>query len=240
MGLLFALTAMLASVPQTPRLQCPGASAPVKIHRTGADAGHVYTASAGACEAACCKDQRCAAWNWDSNLTTSQAPAACKAHGAPFSCCWLRSDPGALKPGLGCYGTPHCDSWSGVVDRPPPSCPSASPPKKLERIGCDLAHFRTGNATACQEACCGNPGCVSWNWDSNLPAGLAPAQCQVGAAHPFACCWLKTCGGDPQPTQCNGAATASRSRGCPAGRRRRHRRRARAHRGQSTWRGSPA
>eukprot|EP01052_Picozoa_sp_SAG31_P063714 SAG31_NODE_22628_length_521_cov_1.248815_1_plen_166_part_01 len=122
---------------QPPPPSCPHASEPVKIHRTGTDTGHLYTANASECEAACCGRTDCVAWNWDSNETVNQAPAACQAKGKPYSCCWLRSTVGKLMPGLGCYGTPDCDSWSGTVNRSPPTCPKPSPPAQGERSGCD-------------------------------------------------------------------------------------------------------
>ena len=177
-----------------PQPACPGASAAVKVHRTGSDAGHLYTANYSACAAACCGRPGCVAWSWDSNETQQQAPADCQASGAPFSCCWLRGTAGKLMPGLGCYGTPECDSWSGVVERPAPSCAKPSPPVAGELTGCNGAQVYAANASACQAACCGDASCVSWNWDRNLSTSLAPPVCKAQGV-PFSCCWKKTCAG---------------------------------------------
>ena len=191
-------------VDPSPPPACPKASVPVKIHRLGSNAGHLYTANYSACAAACCGRPGCMAWSWDSNETAQQAPADCRAHGKPYTCCWLRGTVGKLMPGLGCYGTPECDSWSGVVGfRPPPSCSKPSPPVTGELIGCDAGQLHTANASACQAACCSDPACVSWNFDSNLTAGIAPAVCRAAGA-PFSCCWKKSCAGTLVPGSCAG------------------------------------
>ena len=97
---------------------CPHASAPVNVARTACDVAQVAASNYSACQVACCADATCVAWNWDSILPVGLAPPACKAAGAPYSCCFLK----------GCAGydipkRPGFDSWSGDVGHAPPQCP---------------------------------------------------------------------------------------------------------------------
>ena len=110
---------------------CPSPSQPVNGNTYGDDLRQLWTASYGACAAACCSEPRCTAWDWDSNLTALQAPAACDQPAVPAteprSCCWLKHGKGSLSPAK-CGGTPHCDSWSGTSGRPPSPPPPPPPP----------------------------------------------------------------------------------------------------------------
>lgn len=108
---------------------CPSPSSPADTGRTGCDLRQLETANYSACEAACCDEPRCTAWDWDSNLTAAQAPAACSnpAPGGARSCCWLKNCPGNLTT-IKCGGAPHCDSWSGTSGRPPSPPPPPPPP----------------------------------------------------------------------------------------------------------------
>lgn len=113
-----------------PRPSCPSLSPPSNQDRTGCDLRQMRTVNFSSCEAACCGEPRCTAWNWDSNLTAAQAPAACAAPlGEPRSCCWLKHCPGS-PAAIKCGGAPDCESWSGISGRPPspPSPPPACPP----------------------------------------------------------------------------------------------------------------
>ena len=127
---------------------CPSATAPVKVQRAGGYVGHLYTASYGACAAACCANEQCVAWNWDSNETAQQAPAECQATGKPLACCWLRGTVGKLLPGVGCYGAPECDSWSGLTGPRSSSCPKPTARQALfvsRSVRCAL-FFKTSRA----------------------------------------------------------------------------------------------
>ena len=105
------------AAPFTP---CKGASSPVQQNRAGCDDRQIATADQTACQLACCADAACQTWNWDSNLTAQQRPAACAGTGG---CCWLKNCAGTA--GRPCGGTPDCVSWSGSVPpQPPPACPA--------------------------------------------------------------------------------------------------------------------
>ena len=109
---------------------CPKPSAPKNTARTACDKSQLAAANYSACEAACCADETCVAWNWDSVLPVAVAPAMCKAAGAPYSCCWLKNCAG--------YDIPKrkgFNSWSGDSGRlpSPPPPPKCSPP--LEACG---------------------------------------------------------------------------------------------------------
>jgi len=119
-----------------PPPSCPSPSPPANANILGCDLRQLWAADHGSCEAACCGEPRCTAWDWDSNLTAAQAPAACAnpagPAGAPRSCCWLKHCAGTPSPAK-CGGAPHCDSWSGTSGRPPsppppPVEPSVCPP----------------------------------------------------------------------------------------------------------------
>jgi hypothetical protein len=114
-----------------PAPSCPSPSPPSNKERTGCDLRQLRTVNFSACKVACCGESRCTAWNWDSNLTASQAPKTCSTPlgslGEPRSCCWLKSCPGSLTTNK-CGGTPHCDSWSGSSGRPPSPPPPIPPP----------------------------------------------------------------------------------------------------------------
>ena len=93
---------------------------------SGCDYRQVHTTGKDACATACCADPKCASWDWDSNLTSAQAPAMCAAKGTPFSCCWLKACAGLPQPAP-CGGAPHCSSWSGATRTPPPpTCPDGT------------------------------------------------------------------------------------------------------------------
>ena len=101
---------------------CPKPSVPENVARTACDKSQLASANYTACQAACCADETCVAWNWDSVLPVAVAPPACKAAGAPYSCCWLKNCAG--------YDIPKrkgFNSWSGDSGRlptppPPPKC----------------------------------------------------------------------------------------------------------------------
>ena len=95
---------------------CPSPSPPANVAMTDCDVRQAYAANYSACQAECCNDRNCLAWNWDNNLSYAVAPAVCKAKGAPYSCCWLKN----------CVGRnitkrPFIESWSGRSGRKP-SC----------------------------------------------------------------------------------------------------------------------
>jgi len=104
---------------------CPKPSAPKNVARTACDKSQLASANYTACQAACCADKTCVAWNWDSVLPIGVAPAACKAAGAPYSCCWLKNCAGRDIPKRKGF-----DSWSGDSGRLPPPPPPPRPPPK--------------------------------------------------------------------------------------------------------------
>ena len=114
-----------------PAAACPhGASTPVKQHFSGEGLVRALaTATYSECQAACCAEERCSLWNWDSALLPSARAAACKS-GDGIGCCWLIANAGA--PGCGgdgggdgggntsgCCGVglSGCVSWSGLAGR---------------------------------------------------------------------------------------------------------------------------
>ena len=103
-----------------PPSACPHASAAANVARTSCDVKQVATLNYSACAAACCADTSCVAWNWDSVLPVGLAPLACRAAGAPYSCCWLKDCAGHDVP-----KRPGFDSWSGDSGHvaPTPHCP---------------------------------------------------------------------------------------------------------------------
>eukprot|EP01050_Picozoa_sp_SAG11_P017298 SAG11_NODE_2479_length_3311_cov_1.926526_1_plen_710_part_10 len=112
----------IAPPPPPPPPGCVGSgyTPPRNVARTGCDVRQLARSNYSACEDACCADQSCTAWNWDSVLPVGLAPAACKAAGPPYSCCWLKNCAGRDIPKRAGY-----DSWSGDSGRvpPPPHCP---------------------------------------------------------------------------------------------------------------------
>ena len=162
MALLWALAAVMtvdsaarasaasASSPSGSGSTCPGAPAssspskPQNKNRSGCDSSQMSTDNYTACEAACCADTLCLAWNWDSNLTTNRAPA-CPTPGT--GCCWLKTcTTGYVGPGSAwCGGAPgvnpgHCVSWSGTSGRtiplpPPPKSSACSVDEDCSLLG---------------------------------------------------------------------------------------------------------
>ena len=106
---------------------CPHASAALHANRGGCDHKQVATSTYAGCQAACCNDTTCAAWNWDSNLTAGQRRGGCV--GNHEGCCWLKgcvATPTQQMCGGG--GEPGCTSWTGTSGRPPSTPPPPPPP----------------------------------------------------------------------------------------------------------------
>ena len=103
-----------------PAVVCPNATTPVKQHYSGTGLVRALTTTTHIeCQVACCAEEQCFLWNWDSNLLPSARARAC--NNSTSGCCWLIAIPGA--PGCdgrgACCGVgrPGCLSWSGLVGR---------------------------------------------------------------------------------------------------------------------------
>jgi hypothetical protein len=88
------------------------------------------------------------------------------------------------------------------------ACPNASAAQHAQRGGCDQKQLATATYAACSAACCDDPLCAAWNWDSNLTAAQRHGGC-VG--HPGGCCWLKTC---VEPSSTHSMCGAGGEPGC--------------------------
>eukprot|EP00039_Didymoeca_costata_P002357 m.59603 g.59603 ORF g.59603 m.59603 type:complete len:982 (-) comp11259_c0_seq3:95-3040(-) len=87
----------------------------------------------------------------------------------------------------------HCFGTTFAV------CPHASTPAQKNLGGCDYHQIAVKDFQTCQQACCADKMCSSWNFDSNLTAAQRPPACKASGG-PLGCCWLKGCPGNPGKT----------------------------------------
>eukprot|EP01050_Picozoa_sp_SAG11_P000259 SAG11_NODE_6_length_32111_cov_33.703174_16_plen_165_part_00 len=78
----------MPSASAAPPADC-ASQVPVQAGRGGGGTNYPQaTATYQECQAACCADERCIEWNWDSNLTAAFRPPQCRGTGG---CCWLKT-----------------------------------------------------------------------------------------------------------------------------------------------------
>ena len=69
-------------------------------------------------------------------------------------------------------------------------CPHANPVVNYSCPSNDLKQVHTTTPEACQAACCAEPHCLSFGFNSDLPAAILPPVCS-NSGHSGPCCWLK-------------------------------------------------